>query len=288
MSTAVMTDTNSGMTKEEASDLGIYLLPMPIIIEDQIYYEGENLSSSEFYEFLISGKKVTTSQPSPGDVIAMWDHIFSQGYDDLVFIPMSSGLSNTCQTAISLAADYEGRVQVIDNHRISVPMWESIINALQLAGDGADAKTIKKILEEDAYQNSIYIIVDTLEYLKKGGRITPAAAAFGSVLNIKPILSIQGSKLDAYAKVRGLRKGKAQMIAALEKDLNTRFAGIPKEKLHLATAGSCLSDQEAENWRQTVSEAFPQYAPAVYRPLSFSICCHTGPGAYGIGVTALR
>ncbi len=288
MSTAVMTDTNSGMTKEEASDLGIFLLPMPIIIEDQIYYEGENLSSSEFYEFLISGKKVTTSQPSPGDVIAMWDHIFSQGYDDLVFIPMSSGLSNTCQTAISLAADYEGRVQVIDNHRISVPMWESIINALQLAGDGADAKTIKKILEEDAYQNSIYIIVDTLEYLKKGGRITPAAAAFGSVLNIKPILSIQGSKLDAYAKVRGLRKGKAQMIAALEKDLNTRFAGIPKEKLHLATAGSCLSDQEAENWRQTVSEAFPQYAPAVYRPLSFSICCHTGPGAYGIGVTALR
>lgn len=288
MSTAVMTDTNSGMTKEEASDLGIFLLPMPIIIEDQIYYEGENLSSSEFYEFLISGKKVTTSQPSPGDVIAMWDHIFSQGYDDLVFIPMSSGLSNTCQTAISLAADYEGRVQVIDNHRISVPMWESIINALQLADDGADAKTIKKILEEDAYQNSIYIIVDTLEYLKKGGRITPAAAAFGSVLNIKPILSIQGSKLDAYAKVRGLRKGKAQMIAALEKDLNTRFAGIPKEKLHLATAGSCLSDQEAENWRQTVSEAFPQYAPAVYRPLSFSICCHTGPGAYGIGVTALR
>ncbi|HIX58272.1 MAG TPA: DegV family protein [Candidatus Blautia gallistercoris] len=288
MSTAVMTDTNSGMTKEEASDLGIFLLPMPIIIEDQIYYEGENLSSSEFYEFLISGKKVTTSQPSPGDVIAMWDHIFSQGYDDLVFIPMSSGLSNTCQTAISLAADYEGRVQVIDNHRISVPMWESIINALQLAGDGADAKTIKKILEEDAYQNSIYIIVDTLEYLKKGGRITPAAAAFGSVLNIKPILSIQGSKLDAYAKVRGLRKGKAQMIAALEKDLNTRFAGIPKEKLHLATAGSCLSDLEAENWRQTVSEAFPQYAPAVYRPLSFSICCHTGPGAYGIGVTALR
>lgn len=288
MSTAVMTDTNSGMTKEEASDLGIFLLPMPIIIEDQIYYEGENLSSSEFYEFLISGKKVTTSQPSPGDVIAMWDHIFSQGYDDLVFIPMSSGLSNTCQTAISLAADYEGRVQVIDNHRISVPMWESIINALQLADDGADAKTIKKILEEDAYQNSIYIIVDTLEYLKKGGRITPAAAAFGSVLNIKPILSIQGSKLDAYAKVRGLRKGKAQMIAALEKDLNTRFAGIPKEKLNLATAGSCLSDQEAENWRQTVSEAFPQYAPAVYRPLSFSICCHTGPGAYGIGVTALR
>lgn len=288
MSTAIMTDTNSAMTKEEAAELGIFLLPMPLIIDDQIYYEGENLSSSQFYEYLVSGRKITTSQPSPGDVIALWDKIFSQGYDELVFIPMSSGLSNTCQTATGLAADYQGRVQVIDNHRISVPMWESIIEAHQMAKDGADAKTIKQVLEEDAYQNSIYIIVNTLEYLKKGGRITPAAAALGSVLNIKPILSIQGNKLDAYAKVRGLRKGKAQMFAALQKDLDTRFSGIPKDKLHIATAGSCLTPEEAEEWRQAVSQAFPEYAPACYRPLSFSICCHTGPGAYGLGVTALR
>lgn len=277
MSTAVMTDTNSGMTKEEASDLGIFLLPMPIIIEDQIYYEGENLSSSEFYEFLISGKKVTTSQPSPGDVIAMWDHIFSQGYDDLVFIPMSSGLSNTCQTAISLAADYEGRVQVIDNHRISVPMWESIINALQLAGDGADAKTIKKILEEDAYQNSIYIIVDTLEYLKKGGRISAATAFLGSAMAIKPVVAVSEGEIVMLGKARGSKNGNNFLMKEIEKADGIDFT----RPFCLGYTG--LSDEMLQKYikdSEALWSGHTDHLPVC--TLGATIGTHVGPGAIAV------
>lgn len=287
MRTAIMTDTNSGMTRAQAEEYGIFLLPMPIIIEDRTYYEGEDLSPSAFYEYLVSGRKITTSQPSPADVTGMWDQILSSGYEELVFIPMSSGLSHTCETASALAADYQGRVQVADNHRISVPLWQSVLEARQMAEEGFDALSIKTMLEESGSNNTIYIIVDTLEYLKKGGRITPAAAALGSVLNIKPILSIQGEKLDAYAKVRGLRKGKAQLIAALRKDLDNRFAGIPRERILLATAGACLTPDEAEEWHRTLEEAFPDYQAIHYQPLPFSICCHTGPGAYGLGAIIL-
>ena len=202
MKTAVMTDTNSGIMKAEADSMGIFLIPMPVIINDETHYEGIDLTETSFYESLTGGKNVSTSQPSPGDLMDLWDDIFEQGYDEIIHIPMSSGLSASCSSAISLSADYEGKVQVADNHRISVTQRESVMHAKKLAEAGKSAKEIKEILEAEAYNSSIYIAVDTLEFLKKGGRVTAAGAALGSVLNIKPILTIQGGKLDAFANPR--------------------------------------------------------------------------------------
>lgn len=286
MKTAIITDTNSGITRKEADDLGIFLIPMPIIIDEQIYYEGVNLSSETFYSDLTGGKDISTSQPSPGDVMDMWNKILSSGYDELVHIPMSSGLSNSCETAIGLSKEFKGNVVVADNHRISVTLRESVLEAKRLADSGLSAKEIKDYLEKTAYDASIYIAVDTLEFLKKGGRITPAAAALGAVLNIKPILSIQGEKLDAFAKVRGMKKCRAKMIEALQNDLNTRFKNVDKGQIRLCTAGTALSPEDAEEWRKCVSEAFGG-ADVYYNPLSFSIGTHTGPGAMGIGLVVV-
>lgn len=287
MKTAVMTDTNSGITKEEAEALGIFLIPMPVIIDGRVGYEGIDLTQEVFYESLNGGKDVTTSQPSPGDVLAMWDEILDMGYDELVHIPMSSGLSNSCETAIGLALDYGGRVEVVDNHRISVPMRESVLEAKKLADSGAPAKKIKEDLEARAYEASIYIAVDTLEYLKKGGRVTAAGAALGAVLNIKPVLTIQGDKLDAFAKVRGMKKAKCVMIEALKRDMDTRFKDVDKRQIRLAAAGAGLSPEEAEGWRSALEEAFPGM-DVYYNPLSLSIGSHTGPGAAGVGVVIVR
>ena len=283
MRTAVMTDSNSGITEKEAQELGIFLLPMPVIIEDEIHYEGQDLTQESFYQSLTSGKNITTSQPSPGDVIAMWEKILQEGYDQVVHIPMSSGLSNSCETAMSLSDEYEGRVCVVDNHRISVPMRESVLDAVEMAKEGRTAEEIRKKLENTAYDASIYIAVDTLEFLKKGGRVTPAGAALGAVLSIKPILTIQGDKLDAFAKVRGMKKCRHKMIEAIREEMNTRFADVERGRLVIGTAGAGLSREEEEQWKNEVADAFPQMA-VYYNPLSVSIGCHLGPGAMGIAV----
>lgn len=218
MKTAVVTDSNSGITQEEAKKEGIFILPMPVIVDGVTRYEGQDLTQEMFYGSLTSGIDVTTSQPSPGDVMDLWDKVLAGGYEELVYIPMSSGLSNSCETAILLSDDYDGKVQVVDNHRISVTQREAVMEAVRLVAAGTSAKAVKEDLEARAYDSSIYITVDTLEYLKKGGRVTPAGAAIGAVLNIKPVLTIQGERLDAFAKVRGMRKGKDKMIEALKKD----------------------------------------------------------------------
>lgn len=286
MKTAVVTDTNSGISQQEAEKMGIFVLPMPVIIDGEIHYEGINLEQEEFYACLTGGRNVSTSQPSPGDVMELWDRVLSMGYDELVHIPMSSGLSNSCETAISLAKEYGGKVEVADNHRISVTMRQSVEEAKRLADAGMSAAQIREKLERESYNATIYILVDTLEFLKKGGRVTAAGAALGAVLNIKPVLTIQGDKLDAFAKVRGMKKGKAKMLEALREDREKRFGDVDASRLMVAAAGAGLSAQEAQEWTQALAEAFPG-AQVYYDPLSFSIGVHTGPGAIGVGLVVL-
>ena len=282
MKTAVVTDTNSGITAELGKELGVYVVPMPVMIDGKTYYEGVNLTQEAFFQSLMSGGDITTSQPSPGDVMELWDSVLTEGYDELVYIPMSSGLSNSCASAIILAGDYEGRVQVADNHRISVTQYASILDALKLAKEGKNAFEIKKALEAAAYDASIYIAVDTLEFLKKGGRITPAAAAARSVLNIKPILTIQGDRLDAFTKVRGTKRCRAKLIEALKNDFKERLAGEDMSKIRVGTAGSFRNVEDARAWRQEVADAFPGFE-VIYGNLGCSIATHTGPEARGIG-----
>lgn len=286
MKTAVMTDTNSGISQQEARSMGIFLLPMPVIIDEETRYEGIDLTEKEFYESLKSGKDISTSQPSPANVMDMWDQILEEGYDEIIHVPMSSGLSASCHTAISLSADYDDRVMVADNHRISVTQKASVIHAKKLADKGYSAKEIKEKLEADAYNSSIYIAVDTLEFLKKGGRVTPAGAALGAVLNIKPLLTIQGEKLDAFAKLRGMKKCKSRMVEALQNDRKTRFADIPAERLMIGAAGANLTTEEADEWKQMLEAAFPG-SFIYFDPLSYSIGCHVGPKACGTGISVM-
>ena len=284
MKTAIMTDTNSGITKSTAEKLGIYVIHMPVIIDETTFYENDTITEEEFFRALSSGKHITTSQPSPGDVMDLWDQILADGYDELVYIPMSSGLSNSCASATGYSRDYDGKVEVIDNHRISVTMYESVLHAREMSLNGASAKEIKKALESDAYHSSIYITVNTLEYLKKGGRITPAAALVGTVLSIKPILTIQGEKLDSYSKVRGsMKKAEEKMILAIQSDLQNRFADQDLSKLHIGAAGAGLTTAQQEEWLALLHDHFPE-ADVFYNPLSASISVHTGPGAVGIGI----
>ncbi len=287
MKTAVVTDSNSGITQNEARELGIFSLPMPVIIDGETCYEGIDLTQEMFYASLTGGKEVTTSQPSPGEVIGMWDKILKEGYDEIVHIPMSSGLSNSYESAAGLAADYNGRIQVADNHRISVTLRESVLEAKELADRGLSAGEIKEELERRAYESSIYITVDTLEFLKKGGRITPTAAALGAVLNIKPVLTIQGERLDAFAKVRGMKKGKHKMLEAVRHDLDTRFQDTEMSRIVIGAAGSGLDENEEREWTDMLKEAFPE-ATVYYNPLSFSIGSHTGPGALGTAISIRR
>ncbi len=282
MKTAVVTDTNSGITAETGRKLGVFVVPMPVIIDGKTYYEGENLTQEAFFQSQMSGGDITTSQPSPGDVMDLWERVLEEGYDDLVYIPMSSGLSNSCASSMILARDYDGKVQVADNHRISVTQYASVLDAVKLANEGKNAFEIKKALEAAAYDASIYIAVDTLEFLKKGGRITPAAAAIGSVLNIKPILSIQGDRLDAYAKARGMKRCQAKLIEALKNDFKERLKDADMSKVRVGTAGSFRNAADAEAWRQEVARAFPGF-DVVYGNLGCSIATHTGPEARGIG-----
>ena len=284
MKIAILTDTNSGIYEEEAEKMGIFVMPMPVIIEDETFYEGSNLTEEEFLEALTSGKKVSTSQPAPGDLLDTWDDLLKK-YDQVVYIPMSSGLSHSCSAAMAIAREYEGRVFVIDNHRISVTLRQSVITAKAMAMEEKDADEIKSFLEAEAFRSSIYISVNTLEYLKKGGRITPAAAMIGSVLNIKPVLTIQGEKLDSFAKVRGnMKKCEQRMMEAVKADIQDRFSDVPEKYLHIGTAGAGLSPDGKREWMEMITKAFPK-ADVYYNPLSASIATHTGPGAVGLGVS---
>lgn len=273
---AVITDSNSGITQAEAKKLGIAVLPMPFYINDTLYYEDITLTQEEFYRFLEQDADIKTSQPTPEAVMELWDKAL-QEYDEVVYIPMSSGLSGSCATAKMLAQDYEGKVYVVDNQRISWTQKQSVLDALVLAQKGYDAAQIYEILQRDALQASIYIAVDTLKYLKKGGRVTPAAAAFATVLNIKPVLQIQGDKLDAFAKVRGKKQAKKTMLDAVEKDLKERFVG---EKMYIRGAYTC-SDEEGKAWIEEVKERFPGYDVYMDR-LSLSVSCHIGPDSLAV------
>lgn len=275
---AIVTDSNSGITQKRGEELGIYVLPMPFFIDGELYLEDITLSQEQFYEKLGADSEISTSQPSPGDVMDLWDKLL-EDYDEIVCIPMSSGLSSTCETALSLAQDYDEKVQVVNNQRISVTQEQSVYDAIKLRDEGKSAAEIRQVLEKEKMQASIYITVDTLKYLKKGGRITPAAAAIGTVLNLKPVLQIQGEKLDAFAKVRGWKAAKKTMLNAIEKDLTDRFADV-KDQMVLGMAYTC-SKEEADEWRNEIQTRFPDYE-LVEGSLSLSIACHIGPGAMAI------
>ena len=275
---AIVTDSNSGITQKRGEELGIYVLPMPFFIDGELYLEDITLSQEQFYEKLGADSEISTSQPSPGDVMDLWDKLL-EDYDEIVCIPMSSGLSCTCETALSLAQDYDEKVQVVNNQRISVTQEQSVYDAIKLRDEGKSAAEIRQVLEKEKMQASIYITVDTLKYLKKGGRITPAAAAIGTVLNLKPVLQIQGEKLDAFAKVRGWKAAKKTMLNAIEKDLTDRFADV-KDQMVLGMAYTC-SKEEADEWKNEIQTRFPDYE-LVEGSLSLSIACHIGPGAMAI------
>lgn len=276
---AIVTDSNSGITQDKANQLGISVIPMPFYINDELYFEDITLTQEQFYEKLQSDCTITTSQPTPADVTDLWDKLLEE-YDQVVYIPMSSGLSNSCETAIMLSADYEGKVFVVDNQRISVTQKRSVLDALELAKQGKNGEEIKKILEDTKRESVIYITVDTLKYLKQGGRITPAAAAIGTVLNIKPVLQINGEKLDSFAKARGFKQGKNIMLDAVEKDINERFKG---QKIHIQAAYTC-SQEEAMAWKEEIESRFFGYEVDLDK-LSLSVSCHIGPGAMAIAVT---
>ena len=277
---AIVTDSNSGITQAEGKKIGIYVLPMPFMIDEVTYYEDIDLTQEQFYEKLKSGANIATSQPSPDSVTSLWDKLL-QEYDEIVHIPMSSGLSGSCQSAMAFAADYDGRVQVVNNQRISVTQRQSALDALQLAAADKDAAQIKEFLENDKFNSSIYIMLDTLYYLKKGGRITPAAAAIGTMLRLKPVLTIQGEKLDAFAKARTTSQGKTMMINAIKKDINERFGGMTEDK-HIWLQIAYTHDRAAaEQFRTEVEAEFPSYDIHI-DPLSLSVACHIGPGALAL------
>lgn len=276
----ILTDSSSGIRQAEAQQLGISVLPMPFFINGETLFEDINLTQDTFYEHLTDGAEISTSMPAVGDLTDRWDELLKE-YDEVVYIPLSSGLSSSCETATALSMDdeYEGKVFVVNNQRISVTQKQSVFDAIRLAESGKSGKEIKDILEDAKFQSSIYIMVDTLYYLKKGGRITPAAAAIGTVLNLKPVLQIQGEKLDAFSKARGWKTAKKTMLNAIEKDLNGRFADV-KDQMVLGMAYTC-SKEEAQEWKAEIEERFPEYE-IMEGTLSLSVACHIGPGALAI------
>lgn len=277
---AVITDSNSGITQEQAMELGISVLPMPFTINGKEYFEDINLTQQEFYHMLEEGAEIATSQPAVGDVLDLWDKLLEE-YDEIVHIPMSSGLSGSCETAMGLALDYDGRVQVVNNQRISVTQRQSVLDALKLVKQGKSAEEIKTILEDSKLESSIYITVDTLKYLKKGGRITAAAAAIGTVLNLKPVLQIQGEKLDSYAKVRGLKAAKKTMLEALKNDIDTRFADTKEKKSLYLEIAHTANEEAAKAFEEELAALYPGYEIYTDR-LSLSVACHIGPGSLAV------
>lgn len=282
MRTAIATDSNSGITQEQAAKLGIYVLPMPFMINGEMFYEGVNLTHEEFFKRMEEGADITTSQPSPGEVTDFWDKLLKE-YDEILYIPMSSGLSGSCQTAIMLADDYDGKVQVVNNQRISVTQEQSALDARDLAAKGYEAAQIKEILERTKYESSIYITLTTLKYLKKGGRITPAAAALGTMLRLKPVLQIHGEKLDAFSKVRTMSAAKKTMLDAMRNDLENRFAG---SSMRLAIAHT-NNEAMALEFKAELEKEFPGYPEIIVNELSLSVACHIGDGALAVACSRI-
>lgn len=281
MKTAILTDSSCGMTQKEAKELGVYMLPMPFYINDELYYEEVDLSQDEFYEKLLNDVNIKTSQPLPGDVMDMWESLLKE-YDEIVYIPLSSGLSGSVEAAKLWASEYDGKIVVVDNQRVSVTLRSSVRDAKIMADKGMSAKEICKILEKTKLESSIYIMVDTLSYLSKGGRLTPAAAAIGTLLKIKPVLQIHGEKLDAFAKARSVKHAKATMIEAVEKDMKKRFK---KDECEIAMAYT-HNPEDAEIFKAEVVEKLgisPE--DIVMNPLALNIACHIGPGALALTVS---
>ena len=279
MRTAIVTDSNSGVSQKETGQLGIFVLPMPFMIDGETFYEDIDLTQEEFYRKMEAGADISTSQPSPAAVTELWDRLLKE-YDEIVHIPMSSGLSSSCQTARVLAEDYEGKVHVVDNHRISVTQRQSALDARDLAARGFDGGKIREILERTAKDSMIYITVDTLKYLKKGGRITPAAAALGTILRIKPILAIDGGKLDAFSKARTMNQARASMISAIQKDLSEHMKDGAARETYLEIAHT-NNDELAREFEDQVHELYPN-TPIYTDRLSLSIACHIGPGSLAL------
>lgn len=277
---AIMTDSNSGITQKEAEVLRIRVLPMPFLIDGETFFEEISLTQEQFYERLAQDVDISTSQPSPEDVTKAWEELLEEN-ESIVYIPMSSGLSGSCQTAIMLADDYEGKVQVVDNQRISVTQRQSVLDAIELAKEGKTAVQIKEILVANKFESSIYIMLDTLKYLKKGGRITPAAAALGSALRLKPVLQIQGEKLDAFSIARTKKQGVSKMLAAIEEDIKTRFGGLDNmENIHMEVAHT-VNEEAALELVEMIKERFGVETVDMY-PLSLSISCHIGAGSLAV------
>ncbi len=279
---AIITDSNSGLSQKEAKEMGIFVLPMPFLIDEKEYLDGVNLFPDQFYEFLKEDANVSTSQPSPDSIMKLWDEVLKE-YDEIVHIPMSSGLSGSCQTAMMLADDYDGKVQVVNNQRISLTQISSILDAQRLIAAGKTAAEVKAVLEEEALQSSIYITVTTLKYLKKGGRITPAAAALGTMLRLKPVLQIQGEKLDSFAKVRTMNAAKRTMIDAIRSDLENRFAGQP---MRIDVAHTNNKEAAAEFAKELEAE-FPGYQIQRIDELSLSVACHIGDGSLAVACSRI-
>lgn len=280
---AIVTDSNSGITQKEGKELGISVIPMPFYINDELYFEDITLTQEEFYQKLDEDADIKTSQPAPGDVLDLWEKLL-EDHDEIVHIAMSSGLSSSCATAAMLADDYDGKVQVVDNQRISVTQRQSIADAMKLAEEGKSAKEIKDILEADKLDSGIFIMVDTLKYLKKGGRVTSAGAAIGTVLGIKPVLQIHGEKLDAFAKTRGVKQAKKKMIAAVRKELEERFPDGDFAK-HAYLQSAYTKDKEAAlKWKEELMAEFPEME-FHQDPLSLSVACHIGAGALAVAWT---
>lgn len=283
MRTAIMTDTNSGLRVSEGKELGIFVTPMPVLIEEQCYLEGITITSEELYAAMEADKKVTTSQPSPGDLMDAWDAIFEEGYEEIVYIPMTSSLSGSCQNAAILAEEYDGRVIVVDNHRISVTLKDSAFQAKAMADQGMTGAKIKEQLEKSAYEASIYLTVDNLKYLQKSGRLSASESMLGTILNIKPLLTFQGGKIEAIGKVRGMKACEKKMIASLKEDIETRFSQVPEDQIQVAVAGTLREKEAIDRWIQLMEQAFPNQK-VYYDLLPCSIATHTGPDAVGIGV----
>lgn len=283
MKVAVMTDTNSGISIKEGQKNDIIVLPMPVIIDSITYLEEVNLTHEQLYQALNEDKEISSSQPSPGQLTKRWDYLLNNGFDEVVYIPMTSGLSGSCATARALAAEYDGKVQVVDNRRISLTLLDSVYDAKYLADNGLSAVQIKERLEQNAGMNDIYITLHSLKRIVKSGRITPAGAAIATVLGIKPILKIQGGKLDAFAKGRGMKNCETIMIDAVRKDLESKYAGIPRNRISIGTAGTFEKKADEKAWIKKVKAAFPEYK-VQYKPLSCSIACHIGTNTQGIAI----
>lgn len=284
MKVAILTDTNCGIhTPDE--DAGLFVIPMPVIVGENTYYEGENLNEEELCRFLEQGEKVTTSQPPIGLLMDKLDGILGKGYDEVVYIPMSSSLSSSCNSAKMVAREYDGKVHVVDNRRISVTQKDSVMDALRLAKKKMAGKKILRRLEEDGPNSTIYLSVSSLDQLKNGGRITSSAAAIATVLNIKPVLTFRGEKIDSYGKVRGsMYRAQLKMIDALHKDVDRRFSNVKPEHIRIGVAGFGIGEEERDRWLDLAINGFPR-AQVRYDPLPASIGAHTGIGAYGIGIS---